>query len=181
MQAVDQLVRKCGEKVHNRVGKFRFLNQLVKLITPKYLGAQTSPEVYDSLREHHLITADPVIPEEEIMVVQSYPPKLAPFEDEEKSRILKELLKSTNPDDLQAANRLIQTLVKSEDQKIERRHKRADELEQARQLCRRLEEAMMDKTAEELGITANVIYSEAKMKVILPLNTFLPPFTPAYY
>ncbi|KAK6057128.1 VHS domain protein [Cooperia oncophora] len=45
LQAVDQLVRKCGEKVHNRVGKFRFLNQIVKLITPKYLGAQTSPEV----------------------------------------------------------------------------------------------------------------------------------------
>ncbi|EPB80827.1 VHS domain protein [Ancylostoma ceylanicum] len=191
IEAVDQLVRKCGEKVHNRVGKFRFLNQLVKLITPKYLGAQTSPEVkelvikllyswqrsmrhvekfkevYDSLREHHLITADPIIPEEEIMVVQSTPPKLAVFEDEEKSRLLKELLKSTNPDDLQAANRLIQTLVKSEDQKMERRHKRADELEQARQLCKRLEEAMMEKTAEELGITPDVIYSEAKMKVLM--------------
>ncbi|KIH52608.1 hypothetical protein ANCDUO_17289 [Ancylostoma duodenale] len=94
------------------------------------------------------------------------PPKLAVFEDEEKSRLLKELLKSTNPDDLQAANRLIQTLVKSEDQKMERRHKRADELEQARQLCKRLEEAMMEKTAEELGITPDVIYSEAKMKVL---------------
>ncbi|KAK6766342.1 hypothetical protein RB195_025943 [Necator americanus] len=190
LQAVDQLVRKCGEKVHNRVGKFRFLNQLVKLITPKYLGAQTSPEVkelaikllyswqksmrhvekfkevYDSLREHHLITADPIIPEEEIMIVQSNPPKLAVFEDEEKARLLKELLKSTNPDDLQAANRLIQTLVKSEDQKIERRHKRADELEQVRQLCKRLEDAMMEKTAEELGITPDIIYTEAKMKTL---------------
>ncbi|ETN68987.1 VHS domain protein, partial [Necator americanus] len=187
LQAVDQLVRKCGEKVHNRVGKFRFLNQLVKLITPKYLGAQTSPEVkelaikllyswqksmrhvekfkevYDSLREHHLITADPIIPEEEIMIVQSNPPKLAVFEDEEKARLLKELLKSTNPDDLQAANRLIQTL---EDQKIERRHKRADELEQVRQLCKRLEDAMMEKTAEELGITPDIIYTEAKMKTL---------------
>ncbi|WKY17025.1 hypothetical protein Q1695_001556 [Nippostrongylus brasiliensis] len=190
LQAVDQLVRKCGEKMHNRVGKFRFLNQIVKLITPKYLGAQTSPEVkelsikllyswqrsmrhvekfkevYDSLREHNLITADPVIPEEEIMVVQLSTPKLAAFEDEEKSRLLKELLNSTNPDDLQAANRLIQTLVKSEDQKIERRHKRADELDHARQLCKRLEEAMMEKTAECLGITPDIIYSEAKMKTL---------------
>ncbi|PIO76383.1 VHS domain protein [Teladorsagia circumcincta] len=121
-------------------------------------------EVYDSLREHNLITADPVIPEEEIMVVQLTTPKLAVFEDEEKARLLKELLNSTNPDDLQAANRLIQTLVKSEDQKIERRHKRADELDHARQLCKRLEEAMMEKTAECLGITPDVIYTEAKMK-----------------
>ncbi|XGW32484.1 hypothetical protein V3C99_017213 [Haemonchus contortus] len=190
LQAVDQLVRKCGEKVHNRVGKFRFLNQIVKLITPKYLGAQTSPEVkelsikllyswqrsmrhvekfkevYDSLREHNLITADPVIPEDEIMVVQLTTPKLAVFEDEEKARLLKELLNSTNPEDLQAANRLIQTLVKSEDQKIERRHKRADELDHARQLCKRLEEAMMEKTAECLGITPDIIYTEAKMKTL---------------
>uniref|UniRef100_A0A0K0D8L4 VHS domain-containing protein n=1 Tax=Angiostrongylus cantonensis TaxID=6313 RepID=A0A0K0D8L4_ANGCA len=61
VQAVDQLVRRCGSKVHNRVGKFRFLNQLVKLITPKYLGAQTSPEVITfyscyvyNCKEHHM-------------------------------------------------------------------------------------------------------------------------------
>lgn len=40
-------------------------------------------------------------------------PKLAVFEDEQKAQLLKDLLNSTNPDDLQAANRLIQTLVKS--------------------------------------------------------------------
>lgn len=190
LQAVEQLVQKCGEKVHNRIGKFRFLNQIVKLITPKYLGAQTSPEVkelsikllyswkrsmrhvkkfkevYDSLREHNLITADPAIPEEDIVIVQLTTPKLAVFEDEQKAQLLKDLLNSTNPDDLQAANRLIQTLVKSEDQKIEQRHKRADELDHVRQLCKRMEEAMMEKTAEGLGITPDVIYTEANMKTL---------------
>ncbi|KAE9415470.1 hypothetical protein Angca_009277, partial [Angiostrongylus cantonensis] len=187
LQAVDQLVRRCGSKVHNRVGKFRFLNQLVKLITPKYLGAQTSPEVkelsikllyswqrsmrhvekfkevYDSLKEHKLISIDPVIPEDEIMAIQIPPPKFAAFEDEEKARLLKELLNSRNPDDLQAANRLIQTL---EDQKLEGLHKRADELQRARQLCKQFEEAIIEKTAENLGITADIVYTELKMKTL---------------
>ncbi|KJH42906.1 VHS domain protein, partial [Dictyocaulus viviparus] len=226
-EAVDQLVRKCGEKVHNRVGKFRFLNQIVKLVTPKYLGARTSPEVkelsikllyswqksmrhvekfkevYDSLKEHKLIAADPVIPEDEILVVQCEeiftivvndvqtlavlriqclsirrrdvgdqgyhrvaPPKLATFEDEEKARLLKELLNSSNPDDLQAANRLIQTLVKTEQQKLEEQHKRADDLQCVRQLCKRLEDALIEKTAENLGITPDIVYTDAKMKAL---------------
>uniref|UniRef100_A0A0K0D858 GAT domain-containing protein n=1 Tax=Angiostrongylus cantonensis TaxID=6313 RepID=A0A0K0D858_ANGCA len=79
---------------------------------------------------------------------------------------LKELLNSRNPDDLQAANRLIQTLVKAEDQKLEGLHKRADELQRARQLCKQFEEAIIEKTAENLGITADIVYTELKMKVI---------------
>lgn len=34
------------------------------------------------------------------------------FQDEEKSKLLKKLLQSKNPEDLQAANRLIKTMVK---------------------------------------------------------------------
>lgn len=34
------------------------------------------------------------------------------FDDEEKSKLLQKLLQSKNPDDLQAANRLIKTMVK---------------------------------------------------------------------
>lgn len=34
------------------------------------------------------------------------------FDDEEKSKLLQKLLQSKNPDDLQAANRLIKTMVR---------------------------------------------------------------------
>ena len=34
------------------------------------------------------------------------------FDDEEKSKLLQKLLRSKNPDDLQAANRLIKTMVR---------------------------------------------------------------------
>lgn len=39
-------------------------------------------------------------------------PRVASFEDEEKSRLLAQLLKSSSPEDLQAANRLIKSMVK---------------------------------------------------------------------
>lgn len=74
-------------------------------------------KVYDNLREHNVIRSDPEVEEDAILSVPPPPPKLAPFEDEEKSQLLKHLLKSTNPDDLQAANRLIKTLVKTVSEK----------------------------------------------------------------
>uniref|UniRef100_A0A914C5N7 GAT domain-containing protein n=1 Tax=Acrobeloides nanus TaxID=290746 RepID=A0A914C5N7_9BILA len=49
--------------------------------------------------------------------------------DEEKAHLLEKLLKSKNPDDLQAANRLIKSLVRSETLKIEKVHKRSEDLE----------------------------------------------------
>lgn len=39
-------------------------------------------------------------------------PRSSIFEDDERSRLLQKLLQSKNPDDLQAANRLIKTMVK---------------------------------------------------------------------
>lgn len=49
-------------------------------------------QVYESLRDHGHIAEDPVIEEESVLAIPAPPPKLAPFEDEEKARLLKELL-----------------------------------------------------------------------------------------
>ena len=35
----------CGEKFHNEVAKFRFLNELIKVLFPKYLGAWATEKV----------------------------------------------------------------------------------------------------------------------------------------
>jgi hypothetical protein len=51
--------------------------------------------------------------EKEVPIIPLPPrPKNSIFEDEERSRLLQKLLQSKNPDDLQAANRLIKTMVK---------------------------------------------------------------------
>ncbi|CAJ0563589.1 unnamed protein product, partial [Mesorhabditis spiculigera] len=98
-------------------------------------------EVYDSLKERGIIAADPVL-EVEMPTVPAPPPKFAVFEDEEKARLLKELLQSKNPEDLHTANRLIKNLVRTEDQKVEKRNKRSDDLDQTVQLCHLMEAAL---------------------------------------
>lgn len=40
---------KCGAKFHNEVGKFRFLNELIRLVSPQYLGNQTVGKVRNKI------------------------------------------------------------------------------------------------------------------------------------
>ncbi|GMT06255.1 hypothetical protein PENTCL1PPCAC_28429, partial [Pristionchus entomophagus] len=163
LQTIESLAQRCGAKVHTKIGKYRFLNQMVKLISPKHNASTSSDkvrektvallfvwqkqmrhiekfkEVYDNLREHNVIRADPEVEEDAILTLAPPPPKLAPFEDEEKAQLLKHLLKSSDPNDLQAANRLIKTLVKTEDLKTEKAGKRQDDMDKARRACECME------------------------------------------
>lgn len=34
-------MRRCGPSFHAEVGKFRFLNEMIRLVSPKYLGGKT--------------------------------------------------------------------------------------------------------------------------------------------
>lgn len=36
---------KCSNSFHGEVGKFRFLNELIKLVSPKHMGDKTSKEI----------------------------------------------------------------------------------------------------------------------------------------
>lgn len=38
-------MKNCGRRFHNEVGKFRFLNELVKVISPKVRDPIHSPQV----------------------------------------------------------------------------------------------------------------------------------------
>lgn len=46
----DRCMRKCGADFHAEVGKFRFLNEMIKLVSPKYLADRTAPEVRTRVR-----------------------------------------------------------------------------------------------------------------------------------
>uniref|UniRef100_A0A914ZKB6 ADP-ribosylation factor-binding protein GGA1 n=1 Tax=Parascaris univalens TaxID=6257 RepID=A0A914ZKB6_PARUN len=163
LKAIEMCVRRCGARVHNEIAKFRFLNQIVRLLSPKYNGEVTSAEVkaqaiemlfvwqksmrhltkfkqvYDMLKEQKVILEDPEVSD----LIRITPPcRLATFEDEEKANLLSQLLKSNNPEDLQAANRLIKSMVRSEEQKMERLHKRIDDVEKANNNCRVLNEIL---------------------------------------
>lgn len=44
-QVLDACMKRCGSNFHAEVGKFRFLNELIKLVSPKYNGAHTPEPV----------------------------------------------------------------------------------------------------------------------------------------
>jgi ADP-ribosylation factor-binding protein GGA len=137
----------------SEVAKFRFLNEMIKLVSPKYLGNRTPPsvktrvlemlftwthlyssetkiqEAYDMLRKQGVITEDHV-PSACTIVPPRQPDKSSVFEDDEKARLLRRLLQSKHPDDLQAANRLIKSMVKEDEKRSEKHSKVLSTLEQ---------------------------------------------------
>ncbi|KAF6021442.1 GGA1 [Bugula neritina] len=47
----DECVKKCGGRFQSEIGKFRFLNEMIKMISPKYFGDKTSAKVKDKCIE----------------------------------------------------------------------------------------------------------------------------------
>lgn len=45
LQLLDTCMKRCGPLFHAEVGKFRFLNEMIKLVSPKYLGNRTTASV----------------------------------------------------------------------------------------------------------------------------------------
>lgn len=156
----------CGEKFHNEVAKFRFLNELIKVLSPKYLGAWATEKVkgrvieilfswtvwfpedikirdaYQMLKKQGIIKQDPKLPMDKILPPPSPWPKSIFDADEEKSKLLTRLLKSNHPEDLQAANRLIKNLVKEEQEKLEKVSRRVTAVEEVRSHVRALQEML---------------------------------------
>ncbi|XP_025081247.1 ADP-ribosylation factor-binding protein GGA1-like isoform X2 [Pomacea canaliculata] len=164
LSTLEACVKNCGRAFHQEIGKFRFLNEVIKVVSPKYLGGRTTEKVkkrciellyswhkglpheakigdaYKMLREQGIVKQDPTYMDKTFDPFPPPKPRKADFEDDEKSRAfrtlrpvynqtLSRLLKSKNPEDLQAANRLIKNMVKEDAEKSEKRSRRINELE----------------------------------------------------
>ncbi|XP_049645081.1 ADP-ribosylation factor-binding protein GGA2 isoform X2 [Suncus etruscus] len=167
LMVLETCVNYCGEKFHNEVAKFRFLNELIKVLSPKYLGSWSTDMVkgrvieilyswtvwfpedmkirdaYQMLKKQGIIKQDPKLPMDRILPPPSPWPKSSIFDaDEEKSKLLTRLLKSSHPEDLQAANQLIKSLVKEEQEKSEKVSKRVGAVEEVRSHVQVLQEML---------------------------------------
>uniref|UniRef100_A0A8C7SPS9 Golgi-associated, gamma adaptin ear containing, ARF binding protein 1 n=1 Tax=Oncorhynchus mykiss TaxID=8022 RepID=A0A8C7SPS9_ONCMY len=156
MQALvvlETCMKSCGERFHSEVGKFRFLNELIKVVSPKYLGTRAPEPVkkkvleliyswtlglpdeakiadaYQMLKKQGIVKQDPVLPADKLLLLPPPRPKNAIFEDEEKSKTLTRLLNSTQPEDLKAANKLIQEMVQEDQKRAEKLSKRVNAIQ----------------------------------------------------
>ncbi|XP_042249943.1 ADP-ribosylation factor-binding protein GGA1-like isoform X2 [Thunnus albacares] len=171
MQALlvlETCMKSCGKRFHSEVGKFRFLNELIKVVSPKYLGAR-SPEpvkkkvleliyswtlglpdeakisdAYQMLKKQGIIKQDPELPPDKLLNLPPPRPKNAIFEDEEKSKMLSRLLNSSHPEDLKAANKLIKEMVQEDQKRAEKVSKRVNAIQEVKESVTLLTQLLQD-------------------------------------
>ncbi|XP_029310849.1 ADP-ribosylation factor-binding protein GGA1-like [Cottoperca gobio] len=160
MQALlvlETCMRSCGKRFHSEVGKFRFLNELIKVVSPKYLGARAPEPVkkkvleimyswtvkladetkiadaYQMLKKQGIVKLDPALPDDKPLPPPAPRAKNIIFEDEEKSKTLSRLLNSTQPEDLRAANKLIKEMVQEDQKRVEKVSKRLNAIQEVKE------------------------------------------------
>ncbi|CAD5216162.1 unnamed protein product [Bursaphelenchus okinawaensis] len=153
LEVMEAVVNRGGLRCANELGKYKFLNQFIRLLSSKYQGNQTAEnvkkkaiellyawsqsfrhldklrQVYESLKKEKIIESDPLLNNVNIPKLNTREQRVCALADEEKEKLLSQLLKSKNPDDLQAANRMIKTMVRTEENKFETEKKRNELME----------------------------------------------------
>ncbi|XP_044044984.1 ADP-ribosylation factor-binding protein GGA3a isoform X2 [Siniperca chuatsi] len=174
LTVLEACMKNCGRRFHNEVGKFRFLNELIKVVSPKYLGDKVSEKVktkviqmlyswtmslpdgakiceaYQMLKAQGIVLVDPEIPLDATLIPSPSPrPKNPVFDDEKKSKRLSELLKSKKPEDLQEANRLIKNMVKEDEVRTQKVTKQKSTLEAVNNSVKLLNEMLAHFSPED--------------------------------
>lgn len=197
LSLLDTCMKRCGPLFHAEVGKFRFLNEMIKLVSPKYLGNRTTAsvrqkvlqllyawikeypreskikEAYEMLKKQGVIEEDAAF----IMTNSEESQKSSKirnniFENEEMSRHLRRLLHSKDPSDLQTANRLIKFMVKEDEERLQLNSRRGMELESVQNNVMLLSE-MLDSynqnetSAEDLELMKELYQACERLKPIL--------------
>ncbi|XP_034543105.1 ADP-ribosylation factor-binding protein GGA1-like isoform X2 [Notolabrus celidotus] len=157
LMVLEMCMKNCGKRFHTEVGKFRFLNELIKVVSPKYLGTRAPEtvkkkvlemvyswtmsmpdetkiaEAYQMLKKQGIVKLDPVLPEDKPLPPPPPRAQSAIFEDEEKSKMLSRLLNSTHPEDLRAANKLIKEMVQEDQKRVEKVSKRVNAIQEVKE------------------------------------------------
>jgi len=158
---VEFLVREGGASIHKHVSMFKFLNDCIRVLSPKYLGKRTTPKVksrvtellfcwaeamphyvklrdaYAMLKRNNIIKMDPQY-NDRIMIRSVAKVERPSYLDENRELLLKELLRSKNAEDHKKANKLIQLMIREDDEKVEKKAKRLETVDEAGSVSERL-------------------------------------------
>uniref|UniRef100_A0AAY5KKF2 Golgi associated, gamma adaptin ear containing, ARF binding protein 3b n=1 Tax=Esox lucius TaxID=8010 RepID=A0AAY5KKF2_ESOLU len=124
LTVLEACMKNCGRRFHNEIGKYRFLNELIKVVSPKYMGDGVPEKVKTKIIE--LLYSWTVAFPNEAKINEAY----QTLRRQGKIFLLAELLRSKNPEDLQEANRLIKNMVKEDDVRVQKVTKRIHTLEE---------------------------------------------------
>uniref|UniRef100_A0A8C3YLV3 Golgi associated, gamma adaptin ear containing, ARF binding protein 3 n=1 Tax=Catagonus wagneri TaxID=51154 RepID=A0A8C3YLV3_9CETA len=144
VQALTYLGDRVSEKVKTKVIELLYSWTLALAEESKIKDA------YHMLKRQGIVQSDPLLPVDRTLIPSPPPrPKNPVFDDEEKSKLLAKLLKSKNPDDLQEANKLIKSMVKEDEARIQKVTKRLHTLEEVNNNVRLLGEMLLHYSRED--------------------------------
>ncbi|TMS23658.1 ADP-ribosylation factor-binding protein GGA2 [Larimichthys crocea] len=170
LTVLEACMNNCGKRFQSEAAKFRFLNELIKVVTPKYFGAWTPQTVkdrvtevlygwtlwlkdepkiqdaYSMLKKQGIVKKDPKLPDKVIMAPPPQRTTESVFDQEDKAQLLARLLKSARPEDLETANRLIKSTIKEEQEKAEKLSKRESTLKEVENSSKQLRELLNEHT-----------------------------------
>eukprot|EP00095_Tigriopus_kingsejongensis_P004766 maker-scaffold77_size404793-snap-gene-0.17 protein:Tk04766 transcript:maker-scaffold77_size404793-snap-gene-0.17-mRNA-1 annotation:"adp-ribosylation factor-binding protein gga3-like isoform x2" len=192
LAVLEACVKSCGEAFHVEVGKFKFLNEMIKLVSPRYLASKTPEhiqkkiiemlflwtkdleketkirEAYEMLKKQGIVKEDPAYMGEAVFA-SSLPPRADTPLTEPQTKELKKLLQSKSPEDLEKANKIIKGMVKEDERKMDLLTRRSTELIMVNNNSKLLNE-MLDHfdrakaTAQELELLQDLQESCEKMQ-----------------
>ncbi|XP_018115070.1 ADP-ribosylation factor-binding protein GGA1 isoform X2 [Xenopus laevis] len=136
MQALTYLGSRSPEKVKLKI---------LELLYSWTLGLPSEvkiSEAYQMLKKQGIVKEDPVLPPDALIPPPPPRAKNAIFDDDEKSKMLARLLKSTHPEDLRAANKLIKEMVQEDQKRMEKISKRVNAIEEVNNNVRLLSDML---------------------------------------
>merc|ERR1712113_1175168 len=123
LKVLEVFVRNSGKLFHNEIGKYRFLNELIRVVSPKYLVPRSNPEVkkriveimyswtiglkeqtkildaYSMLKKQGIVKQDPKF-DERLMLPTPPRERCSLIKDEAEEARLHKLITSSNPEDV---------------------------------------------------------------------------------
>uniref|UniRef100_A0A8C6U7Y3 Uncharacterized protein n=1 Tax=Neogobius melanostomus TaxID=47308 RepID=A0A8C6U7Y3_9GOBI len=171
LTVLEACMNECGKKFHCEVAKFRFLNELIKVLSPKYFGAWSPQKVkervvevlygwtlwlrdqpkiqeaYDMLKKQDIVKKDPKL--SCTLMVRPAPQRSSAsiFHQDDTAKLLDRLLKSGRPEDLHTANHLIKSTMQAEQERAARVQRREDTLKDVHRSSSQLQE-LLQRQAE---------------------------------
>ncbi|CRK92352.1 CLUMA_CG005915, isoform A [Clunio marinus] len=182
LDALEECMDSLGPNFQTEVNKFKFLNELLRLVSKKYLGDTTPKEIQDRILDilftwtdkypelvkiteaYKMLRTQGVIHEPQKNVIKSNSKKstdttLKLMESEK----FKRLLQSKNQKDIEAANLMIQNMVRDNDRKSQMQNRRLMDLQSANEnsilLKEMLDEFDLSEASDDMLRTLEDIFN----------------------
>uniref|UniRef100_A0A8D8FT57 ADP-ribosylation factor-binding protein GGA1 n=1 Tax=Culex pipiens TaxID=7175 RepID=A0A8D8FT57_CULPI len=187
LEALEECMETCGREFRSEINKFRFLNELIKLVSKKFDGDRTPREVserilnilltwttkYDNCAKiqeaYKLLKTQGIEHHPQQNVVLKTAPKAATDTnrgslDEKEFAKLRQLINSSKQEDRDKANLLIQNFYRDDERRTQMKHRRLAEVQKAAENTKLLDDMLSqyrqgETTEDELAIYRQIYES----------------------